>query len=264
MADEVIISGKALHSGLISRVRLHPAEGGVRFFFRGKTLAARFEHIADTHRCTVLGGEGVRVALVEHLLAALHIRGWWRGLVIEPSAPELPILDGSAQEWLAALDALGKPPPPPPPLILKEAWHRDYGSSSVSVSPGERELCCHILFEHPAIGEQRWCGGPESFASLASARTFGFVSELDALRAHGLAGAAGLDNVAVFAEHAPLAPLRFADEPVRHKALDALGDFFLLGRPLQAALTVSRGSHGVHRWAMRDMTACGLVNGAPA
>jgi UDP-3-O-[3-hydroxymyristoyl] N-acetylglucosamine deacetylase len=246
----------------MSHVRLHPAEGGVRFFLEGKTVIARLDHVTDTHRCTVLGAEGVKVALVEHLLAALHIRGWWRGLVIELSAAELPILDGSAQEWLAALDLLGSPPPPPPPLQVARPWRRAYGSSRVSVTPGARRLCCHIAFDHPAIGEQRWCGGPEGFTALAGARTFGFLSELESLRARGLAGAAGLSNVAVFAEEAPLAPLRFADEPVRHKALDALGDFFLLGRPLQAALRISRGSHRVHSQTMRDMIACGLVNGA--
>lgn len=264
VASEVIIRGSALHSGVASQVRLRPDAGGVRFFLQGESVPARLEQVVDTQRCTVLGRGGVRVALVEHLLAALHIRGWWRGLAIELSAPELPILDGSAKEWLEALDSLGDPPPPPTPLRVARSWKRDYGLSSVRVRPGAQRLCCLVAFDHPAIGVQRWCGGAEDFAALAPARTFGFLSELEPLLARGLAAGASTDNVAVFAERGPLTPLRFVDEPVRHKALDALGDLFLLGRPLAAALELTRGSHEVHRRAMQDMIACGLVNGAPS
>jgi UDP-3-O-[3-hydroxymyristoyl] N-acetylglucosamine deacetylase len=262
VAAEVVVSGVALHSGLKSKVRLHPEEGGVQFLLGGKRVPARLEHVVDTRRCTVLGMDAGQVAVVEHLLAALHMRGWWEGLTVEVSAEELPILDGSAIKWCEALDALGAPPPPPPALQMREPFLWREGEGSVSVSPGHRRLCVHVDYAHPAIGEQHWCGGPKDFAALAGARTFGFLSELEILRAHGLALGASLDNVVAFAEQAPLQPLRFKDEPVRHKALDALGDFYLLGRPLHAALSISKASHHIHVQAMREIVARGLVIGA--
>ncbi|MDQ3396379.1 MAG: UDP-3-O-acyl-N-acetylglucosamine deacetylase, partial [Deinococcota bacterium] len=99
------------------------------------------------------------------------------------------------------------------------------------------------------------CGSDEDFPALATARTFGFLGELGALRARGLASAASLDNALVFTGEGSLTPLRFADEPVRHKALDALGDLFLLGRPLHATISIARGSHKIHSHVMRDMLA---------
>ncbi|MDQ3396380.1 MAG: UDP-3-O-acyl-N-acetylglucosamine deacetylase, partial [Deinococcota bacterium] len=139
-----LIEGAALHSGLRCRVRLHPGEGEVRFLVGGVSIPARIAYVTDTNRCTTLGKDGARLALVEHLLAALHIRGWWRGLTIEASAPELPILDGSAQGWLEAVTALGAPPPPPPALSVKEEHRWRFGASSVTVGPGERRLCSEI------------------------------------------------------------------------------------------------------------------------
>jgi len=241
-----VISGYGLHTGAPSRVALHPADGDVRFRRGRQEIPARLEFVADTRRSTTLACGGYQVLTVEHLLAALYVRGWWRGLIIEVSADELPILDGSAAPWLALIDALGPPPPAPPGYHVSSAFTAEYGQTRCRVTPGETRLCAEISFEHPAVGRQRWCGAPERFETLLSARTFGFLSELDALRERGLATAASLENAVVFGDDGPLAPLRVPDEPVRHKALDALGDFYLLGRPLLGVLEVVRGSHEAH------------------
>jgi UDP-3-O-[3-hydroxymyristoyl] N-acetylglucosamine deacetylase len=90
------------------------------------------------------------------------------------------------------------------------------------------------------------------------------LSELSALRAQGLAAAASPTHVIVFDQEGPLTELRYADEPVRHKALDALGDFHLLGRPLAGSLTIARGSHGAHIDFMRELLAFGVLTGAHA
>jgi len=248
-----VISGYGLHTGAPSWVHLHPAEGPVRFRRGKEEIPARLEFVTDTRRSTTLARGGYQVATVEHLLAALSVRGWWRGLVIEVSADEVPILDGSAAPWLGLIDALGAPPPPPPGYVVSETFTLQAGESRCRVTPGSTHLCAEIHFEHPAIGAQRWCGPPESFETLLSARTFGFLSELEALRARGLATAASLENAVVFGDEGPLAPLRALDEPVRHKALDALGDFYLLGRPLLGGLEVVRGSHGAHTHFARTM-----------
>ena len=248
-----MISGHGLHTGAPSWVHLHPAEGGVRFRRGRQEIPASLEFVADTKRSTTLACGGYQVLTVEHLLAALHVRGWWRGLVIEVSADELPILDGSAAPWLGLIDALGAPPPPPRGFVVSAPFTLQQGRTRCRVTPGEQRLCAEIDFDHPAIGRQRWCGPAEAFETLLAARTFGFLSELERLRESGLATAASLENAIVYGSDGPLTPLRVADEPVRHKALDALGDFYLLGRPLLGGLEVVRGSHGAHVHFARTM-----------
>ena len=251
-----MISGVGLHSGAPCRVRFHPSEGGVRFRRGGREISARLESVTNTSRCTTLGEGSARVGTVEHLLAALYVRGWWRGLVIEASADELPILDGSAAPWLPLIDALGPPPPPPQGLEVKKPFSLslgEKGDAQFTLTPGPPCLSVRIHFAHPAVGRQHWRGTPKDYETLLPARTFGFLSEVEALRARGLATAAGLENAIVFGDEASLQPLRSPDEPVRHKALDWLGDAFLLGRPLLGSLAVVRGSHGAHVTFLRAL-----------
>jgi len=248
-----VISGHGLHTGAPSWVHLHPADGEVRFRRGRQEIPAHVDFVVNTLRGTTLGAGGYQVATTEHLLAALHVRGWWRGLVIEVSADELPILDGSAAPWLGLVDALGPPPPPPEGFQIASPLSLQLGETQLKLSPGSPSLCAEIAFAHPAILTQRWCGPPERYAELLSARTFGFLSDLEELRARGLATAASLENAIVFGSEGPLSPLRFADEPVRHKALDALGDLYLLGRPLLGALEVVRGSHHAHVHLVRTL-----------
>lgn len=234
-------------------------------FKRGRhELPAAIKNVVATPRCTVLGSDGLRVATVEHLLAALHITGWWQDLLIEVSGSELPILDGSAAPWLEPLSVLGPPPAPPPPLAPLEPFSRLLGSTRLALSPGPARLAVEIEFAHPAIGRQRWEGVPSEYPALARARTFGFLHELAALQAQGLATAASPTHVIVFDQEGPLTELRYADEPVRHKALDALGDFYLLGRPLAGTLTVARGSHSAHIDFMRELLAFDVLTSTHA
>ena len=252
-----MIEGVALHSGVHSRVRIHREEGALRFRRGRQEITASLASVVATPRCTVLGAAAARVALVEHLLAALHIANWWHGLVIEVDAEELPILDGSAQAWLEFLPSLGDPPPPPAPLSLLNALHYqdDHDPACrLQLLPGEAALCVAVDYPHPAIGAQRWCGQPRDYTELAAARTFGFRAELEAMRAHNLAKGASLDNVLAFDAEAACSPLRYPDEVARHKALDVLGDFFLLNRPLQARLEVQRGSHRAHIACLRQLS----------
>lgn len=261
-ADVVTVVGTGLHSGVTSRVRFFRDDrddkddrGTIRFRRAGREVRAGLEQVVATPRCTVLGADGVRVALVEHLLAALHIAGWWRALVIEVDADELPVLDGSAGPWLAALAELGAPPATPEPLMVEKTLRYQDGTSMVGLEPGPTHLCAEIDFPHPSVGEQRWCGAPERYTELAEARTFGFLAEVEQLRQQGLIAGAGLENAIVFGDAGPLRPLRYPDEPVRHKALDFLGDSFLLGRPIAGRISVVRGSHRLHVAALRHLRA---------
>ena len=241
-----MIAGVGLHSGAGCRVHLHLDQGEIRFRRGGRYLPARLDHVVSSERSTVLGQDGLKVATVEHLLGALHVLGWWRGLVIEVSGDELPILDGSAAPWLEPLSDLGPPPAPPAPYLPRRSRSLRQGDSALTLTTGPTELCVEIEFMHPAIGRQRWCGAPERYREVLDARTFGFLDEVESLRERGLAAGAGLENAIVFSGEEPLQALRHHDEPVRHKALDALGDFFLLGRPLAGRLQVVKGSHAAH------------------
>jgi len=242
-----------VHSGDRCRVSLHREEGPVRFLRRGTVIPARLDAVVDSRRATTLGADGERVAMVEHLLAALALRGYWSGVTIEVSGIELPILDGSARDWYALAGELPEPPPAPAPLRPERALELHLGEARAELRPGPAELCYGISFDHPAIREQRWCGGPERYAEVVDARTFGFLAELESLTSQGFASGANLGNAIVFGEEGPLVPLRAEDEPVRHKALDALGDLFLLARPLAAHVAFWRGSHALHVALMRAL-----------
>ncbi len=245
------VTGRAVHSGVSCSVTLHRVDGPTRFR-RGATIVpADMAHVIGSERATSLGADGAKVHMVEHLLAALRVAGFHSGVLVEASADELPILDGSAAPWAAAVAELGPPPPTPAPLVLAAPVEVSVGGATGRLQPGTESLTYTIEFDHPAILTQTWTGGPASYAELLDARTFGFLRDRDALVARGLALGADEDHVIVFAMDGPSRPLRHAHEPVRHKALDAIGDLALLGRPLAAAVNIRRGSHALHHALVR-------------
>lgn len=251
------LAGIGIHSGERTRVRIFlTGECSHIHFKRGRyVIPAHVDYVRATPRCTVLGLPRIaasRVATVEHFLAACACAGWWRGLLVEVEGSELPILDGSAQEWLELLCSLGTPPAIPTPYRLKKVYRYRHKKTQVQLQPASR-LSIHssIDFPQPAIGKQAWQG--EDFQDVMAARTFGFYEELALLQQHGFALGASEQNVLVFNHTSPMVIPRHANEPARHKTLDALGDFFLLGRPLQAKMQVIRGSHRCHIAAMRQL-----------
>ncbi len=247
----ITVAGLAIHSGVRCSVTLHRREGPLAFRRGGVEIPARLANVTGSARATSLGASGANVQLVEHLLAALRISGFFDGVLIETSADELPILDGSAEPWLAAITELGAAPPAPPPFTLVTAMEVRLNGGVARLEPGAEELDCGIDFTHPSIGKQSWSGTPASYHELISARTFGLLSEWEALKARGLALGADACHAIVFADDGPLRPLRFLNEPARHKALDAIGDLALLGRPLAAKLRLQRGSHALHHAIMQ-------------
>lgn len=251
------LRGIGIHSGQTGSVRLHRDDGPLRFRLGGRagtTVPATLAQVADTRRCVVLAEGGSRVAMVEHLLAALRVAGFWSGVLAEVEGPELPILDGSAAPYAAAVAELGPPPPAPAPLRPLAPVHWCSGASELWFEPGDEALEVEVDFDHPSIGRQRWQGLPADYPELLDARTFGFEHELVELQRRGLAlGAVQGSGGILFADDGPRPPLRHPDEPVRHKALDALGDLHLLGRPLSARVRVVRGSHHAHVLAMREL-----------
>jgi UDP-3-O-[3-hydroxymyristoyl] N-acetylglucosamine deacetylase len=207
--------------------------------------------VSDTRLCTTLQLGDRRLATVEHLLAALAGTGVSQA-EIWVDAGEIPLLDGSALPWVEAIAEAGleevgerqEPTLPPEPLTLQQ------GLAFITAFRAEAlRLAAAVEFPQAAIGRQLYSIAltPAAFvAEIAPARTFGFREQVEQLRAAGLIQGGGLDNALVCdGDHWLNPPLRFADEPVRHKLLDLLGDLALLGLP-RAQVFAYRGSHGLH------------------
>jgi UDP-3-O-[3-hydroxymyristoyl] N-acetylglucosamine deacetylase len=256
LAGRAEIEGVGLHSGAVSRVRLAPASRPgfwVGWLDAADAPLQRLEpgQVCETTLCTALNLGGRRLATVEHLLAALAGTGLTQA-TIWVDGSELPLLDGSALPWVhliaeAGLRQLGPRAAVPRldrPLTLQD------GSSFVTALPAAGlHLGAAIDFDQPAIGRQvlALALSPRTFvAEIAPARTFGLLSQVEQLRAAGLIRGGALDNALVCdGERWLNPPLRFADEPVRHKILDLLGDLALVGLP-QAQVFAYRGSHRLH------------------
>jgi UDP-3-O-[3-hydroxymyristoyl] N-acetylglucosamine deacetylase len=253
LSRPVRVSGVGLHTGRRAHVTLHPAESGRGIvFFRtdvGSVIPAVAEETARFDHATTLGRPGREVGTVEHLLSALVGTGI-HDLLVEVDGPELPILDGSAAPWLAALHEGGL-------SRLHDASPAFTPVSTVSVAaPGGKRIELRpasdlrvtytIDFPHPAIGRQAITVvvTPESYARhIAPARTFGFLAEYETLKAHGLARGASFENCIVVGEEGVEGgALRFA----RHKALDLLGDLALVGRPVLGHIVANRAGHALH------------------
>jgi UDP-3-O-[3-hydroxymyristoyl] N-acetylglucosamine deacetylase len=258
LAQPVSFSGIGLHSGRPVEVDIRPAAANhgllfVRADLPGKpTIRAHYSKVVETTRATTLREGAATLSTVEHLLAAL------RGLGVDNArihvaGPELPIMDGSAAPFAARLAAAGLRalPWPRAHLLVHRPVELRQGEQWMRVIPGEPRITYTIDFTHPLIRRQRYTVPlrAESFrAEIAPARTFGFLKEVQYLQTHGLALGGSLDNAVVLDDAGVLNPggLRFPEECVRHKILDAVGDLALLGLPLLGRLEVSRGSHELH------------------
>ncbi len=247
------VSGTAIHSGVTTTVTLHRHDGPLTFRRAGALIEATVRNVVNAQRATSLGADGAQVHMVEHLLACLSVRGFLTGVLVEADHDELPILDGSAAPWLPAVESLGEPPARPAPLVVTEPLVVRLGQSEAEVLPGPAHLSCAIDFAHPAIGRQEVALQEAEWGELLNARTFGMLAEWEYLKSQGLALGASEEHAIVFDDVGPMRPLRHPAEPVRHKALDAIGDLALLARPLQARVHIHRGSHALHHELVRSL-----------
>jgi UDP-3-O-[3-hydroxymyristoyl] N-acetylglucosamine deacetylase len=257
-------SGVGLHTGLSTQVRVLPtAPGAGRYFVRvdlpdSPIIPAQVEQVRQTLLSTELVQGEATVRTVEHLLAALAGMGVDNAR-IEIDNAEVPLLDGSAQGWVAAITEAGLTPqaqPRPVNVVTEPIWVR-HGDAFVAALPApELRFTYGIDFELSAIGNQwhSWSpsqaalAGTSSFASeIAPARTFGLAHQIEQLRASGLIKGGSLENALVCGAEGWLnPPLRFLNEPVRHKLLDLIGDLSLLGSFPQAHFLAYKASHTLH------------------
>lgn len=250
VADQVIVEGIGVHSGKPARVVIHPAEAnsGITFLRtnlpngRERLIEGTHRAVRDTQLCTVIGDEtGATISTIEHLMSAL------RGLeidnaLVEVDGPEVPILDGSSRLWVEAIDQVGLRTQSAPRRVVKvlKPVRVKHGESVVELLPRESgfKVDIEILFAHSVIGRQVY--GFEFSADryrreVAAARTFGFMKDVEKLWKMGLALGASLENTIAVGDDRVINQegLRFQNEFVRHKLLDAIGDLSLAGYAIQ-------------------------------
>jgi UDP-3-O-[3-hydroxymyristoyl] N-acetylglucosamine deacetylase len=270
LAGPAILAGVGLHTGQHVRVAIRPAPADTGVVFvrtdlhdRDNRLPALGDAVVQTHLGTVLGnGAGVTVSTIEHLMAALCALGV-DNAIVELDGPEAPIMDGSAQPFVDILDHAGlrRQEAPRRYIEILERIEVVEGAARAALSPAARfEVAVEIAFESAAIGRQRidLAVDAASFrAELADCRTFGFLHEAEALRRIGLAQGGSMENALVFDGDSLLNPegLRRPDEPVRHKALDVVGDLYLLGAPLIGRYEGVKAGHGCNNAVVRALLA---------
>ena len=250
------LSGVGMHTGGESSVTFRAAEPGAGVCFRrvdlpgAPEIAARLTSVTGVERRTTLGAGKAEVHTVEHVLAAVAGLGI-DDLIIDITGPEPPILDGSFQPFVRALEEAGIVDHGGEVIeyTVSDAFHCSEGESLYLVGPSKAglHLDVSIDFPHPLIGRQA-CGldlTPGTFAAeLAAARTFGFMHEVEALRAKGLIAGGSVANAVVLDETGVVGTtLRWPDEFVRHKAGDLVGDLALVGGRLRAQIVATKPSH---------------------
>src|SRR5579885_3000834 len=259
LQHHVTVTGIGVHSGAPASLTLHPAEAntGIVFLRSGRDgqpdreIGANFRSVTATEFATVLGDHnGPAISTTEHVLAALHGLGV-DNAVVEVDGPEVPIMDGSAAPFVAAIDQAGIVALPAQRRYIQvlKTIRVSKGDSYGELRPHLRGLRIEteIEFDHPLIGRQALALDiePDVFRrDLARARTFGFMRDVSKLWSAGYALGASLDNTVVVEDRVLNAEgIRFADEFVRHKAVDAIGDLALSGAPLLGVYRSVRGGH---------------------
>ena len=263
-------TGVGLHGGETVTLTLKPAGTNTGIVFHRMdidgvhaSVPARWDNVVDTRMCSVLGNEhGVTVGTVEHVMAALAGCGI-DNVEIEVDGSEVPIMDGSSEPFVFLIERAGVVEQAAPRRVIR--IHKEVrvtvADSEASLKPGDYlDLRFEIDFESQAVARQELSLGlmNGSFCKeLASARTFGFLHEVEQLRAAGLAKGGSLNNAVVVSGDEILNEdgLRFEDEFVRHKMLDAVGDLYLAGAPIIGCFTGARSGHAANNALLRALFA---------
>jgi UDP-3-O-[3-hydroxymyristoyl] N-acetylglucosamine deacetylase len=251
--------GVGLHTGAPVRIEVRPAppNSGLVFVSGGIEIPALAEYVVETARATVVGKDGVTISTIEHLLAALFGLGIANARIVV-DGPEIPVADGSAKTWVDLIARAGI-------ATQREIRRRYVPTTPAFVRDGDRAIVIlpatqfriRFLADFAApIGTQYFDGEltAELFTrDIAAARTFGYLHEVQALLDRGLAKGGTLENALVFAPEGPMQELRWPNEPVRHKVLDLVGDFALLGAWPQCEVVAIKSGHKLHCIATNEL-----------
>jgi UDP-3-O-acyl N-acetylglucosamine deacetylase len=263
LRGSVVVSGQGLHSGIKTGLILHPLPPNSGILFTGisaeETVPAHLDYVGSTGYATLLRGRGMVVGTVEHFLAVLHAYGI-ANLLVKVQG-EVPIMDGSALEFCRLVEEAGI-------LEQNEDWpeivvDRPYqvqmpGGEFIRIEPAEVFRVRYTLQYPKPVGEQEYSysfTSSESFKEqIAPARTFGFLKDVEKLEKLGLVNGGKLSNCILLDDEKVLnTELRFPDEFARHKVLDILGDFYLLGRPIRGMITARMTGHSDNIELLREI-----------
>ena len=265
LLKSVKTSGIGLHTGVEVNLSLRPAPENTGYIFVRTDLdnfeiPASVEYISHCSYATTLMRRGVVLSTCEHLLSALRGSGIDNSF-IELDSIELPILDGSSEDWIELIAKAGVKrlrAPKRTLKVLKKVKFEEDGRK-MSIEPSDKfEIECVIDFPHPMVKRQTFhfiMSNGSYDEQIASARTFGFAHEIETLQKANLARGGSLENAIVLTSDGMLnkEPLRFQDEFVRHKILDIIGDVALLGMPVQAKINAERSGHAIHAALMSKL-----------
>ena len=266
----VSATGVGLHTGQKVRMSLRPAQPDTGVVFRrldlpsAAEIPARADLVGETRLCSCLVSGGTKIYTVEHLMSALSGLGVDNAYV-DLDGPEVPIMDGSAAPFVLLIQQAGIEEQGAPKRFLrvKKRGEAKDGDKWAVLEPYEGfRLSFSIVYDHPVI-EKSNTSLAVDFATtsylkeVARARTYGFMHDVEDLRDVGLALGGGLENAVVLDDHRVLNAegLRFGDEFIRHKILDAIGDLYLLGRPLLAAFSAHKSGHALNNRLLRALMA---------
>ena len=263
-------TGVGLHTGEKVAMTLRPALPNAGIVFRRIDLPAPVDiaadafNVSDTRLCSTIESDGVKVATVEHVMSAFAGLGIDNAFV-DLTGSEVPIMDGSAAPFVFLIQSAGIEQQPVPKRFfrIKSAVEVKDGEKWARFEPFEGfKLSFSIEFDHPAFerSAQTACvdfANTSYVKEVARARTFGFIQEVEALRESGLALGGSLDNAIVVDEYRVLNAegLRYSDEFVKHKVLDAIGDLYLIGHPLIGAFSAHKSGHALNNRLLRAALA---------
>jgi UDP-3-O-[3-hydroxymyristoyl] N-acetylglucosamine deacetylase len=266
--DSVSATGVGLHSGKKVKLTLKPAPENHGIVFCRTDLKTPMKIkvdptiVQDTKLCSAIGTEEFKVATVEHLMSALSALGI-DNILIEVNGPELPIMDGSSISFIYLIKSAGiiDQTLPKQFVFIKEAIEVNDGDKSARFDPHPGFLIDFTIdFPHPAFKDDDSHVVIDFFkdsyvSEISRARTFGFMHEVEFLRANGLARGGSLDNAIVLDESKIINDdgLRYTDEFVRHKILDAMGDLYLLGKPIIGKFTAYKSGHELNNRLLRKL-----------
>jgi len=266
LMNEVGCTGIGLHSGEKVKINLRPApaNSGIKFVrtdLKGRPeVEVRFDNVFDTTLATTIGTNGCKVSTIEHLMAAFFGLGI-DNAVVELDGPEVPIMDGSAAPFVFLIKSgdVREQKSPKQFIVIKKPFKVDDGNRSVCIYPSkELKITYMIDFQHPLLRNQEYeltFSGRDFVREISTARTFGFMKDVETLKKNGFARGGSLDNAVVIDDFRIINEdgLRFDDEFVRHKILDFIGDISIVGSPIIGHFVVKKSGHFLNQHMLRKL-----------
>lgn len=266
LMNEVGCTGIGLHTGEKVKINLRPApaNSGIKFVrtdLKGRPeVEVGFNNVFDTTLATTIGTNGCKVSTIEHLMAAFFGLGI-DNAVVELDGPEVPIMDGSAAPFVFLIKSgdIREQKSPKQFIVIKKPFKVDDGNRSVCIYPSkELKITYMIDFQHPLLRNQEYeltFSGRDFVREISTARTFGFLKDVETLKKNGLARGGSLDNAVVIDDFRIINEdgLRFDDEFVRHKILDFIGDISIVGSPIIGHFVVKKSGHFLNQHMLKKL-----------